>query len=562
MASKGQQGTGSPAAFITPYLDAAKVAEDVLHTLGDAFVRKTTEEWEEFIQDAQEEWEELLLQRPLGGITEHSSMEEEDEDSVETVEGKIHLTLPPELFAWKDKRAFPILGLKRTDSKASEEVEELQAAVKDLYTYLVDVSDMAREDSSEVFNHMSTAIQKVVDAIDHVNTRRNHWQDLIGDVRALRDDSGNSMFTLVGVIQDLMTPPHTQVIDKEDKVDRVKSLMVKIDEDMIYNFTFLNDRVKALERQATTAQEVEASLGTFDWDTPVVDAHSLQVSTIRKILEDNDRLVLENVTLLDKLDQLAADITAQGRAVLGRHTFSLEGNVRYLAMLECPSGDAFVAFVDPMVLFNHDAMYVPVTNWEKMTRAMEESGTLSVTNRKVVASYNLQYLFWHTEGKQVVMGKVLAVFASAEKWSGMGGMDGQRVEIELSADTAADAVCTMIADRLSAGSQLAQLVQMMLEHTQRWLLTVHKHLDAELTKLMQMNILEEEALILLSEDVIIMFDCFYAIRHKRMDFVVKGSRVEYMVWCIWILLQVHMAMDDFVKDGLKYNLAISAAFNF
>jgi hypothetical protein len=134
------------------------------------------------------------------------------------------------------------------------------------------------------------------------------------------------------------------------------------------------------------------------------------------------------------------------------------------------------------------------------------------------------------------------------------------VEIELSADTAADAVRTMIGDRFLVGSQLAQLAQTMLEHTQRWLLMVHKHLDAKLVKLTQMNILEEEALILLSEEVIIMFDRFYAIRHKCMDLVVKGNRVEYMVRCIWISLQVHMAMDDFVKDGLKYNLAISAAF--
>jgi hypothetical protein len=134
------------------------------------------------------------------------------------------------------------------------------------------------------------------------------------------------------------------------------------------------------------------------------------------------------------------------------------------------------------------------------------------------------------------VGKVLPVFASAKKWSGTGGMDGQRVEIELSEDTAADAVRTMIGDRLPAGSQLAQLAQMMLEHTQHWLLMVHKHLDAELVKLTQVNILKEEALILLLEEVIIMFDHFYAIQCKRMDFVVKGKRVEYMVRRIWILL--------------------------
>jgi hypothetical protein len=57
-----------------------------------------------------------------------------------------------------------------------------------------------------------------------------------------------------------------------------------------------------------------------------------------------------------------------------------------------------------------------------------------------------------------------------------------------------------------------------------------------------------------------MFDCFYTIRHNRMDFTVKSVRFEYMVWCIWLAMQVHMAMDKFVKDGMKYNSTISAAF--
>ncbi len=91
-------------------------------------------------------------------------------------------------------------------------------------------------------------------------------------------------------------------------------------------------------------------------------------------------------------------------------------------------------------------------------------------------------------------------------------------------------------------------------------MTVHKHLDTELTKLTQMKIPPKEALILLLEKIIIMFNRFYAIYHKHMDFIVKGTQVEYMVWCICLTLQVHMAMDDFVKDRMNYDLAISAAF--
>ena len=41
---------------------------------------------------------------------------------------------------------------------------------------------------------------------------------------------------------------------------------------------------------------------------------------------------------------------------------------------------------------------------------------------------------------------------------------------------------------------------------------------------------------------------------------VKGAKVEYMVRCIWLTLQVHLSMDKFVRDGLKYNSAILAVF--
>ena len=81
-----------------------------------------------------------------------------------------------------------------------------------------------------------------------------------------------------------------------------------------------------------------------------------------------------------------------------------------------------------------------------------------------------------------------------------------------------------------------------------------------MTKLTQMDISAEEALILLLEEVIIMFDQFYTIWRKQMEFTVKWTSVEYMVHCIWPTLQVHMAMDAFVCDSMKYNSAISARF--
>jgi ribosomal protein L12E/L44/L45/RPP1/RPP2 len=229
-------------------------------------------------------------------------------------------------------------------------------------------------------------------------------------------------------------------------------------------------------------------------------------------------------------------------------------------MKECPNGEAFSAFVDPMVVFCHDAAYTPLTGWEALTKAMEKSGNFPLTDRKVVASYNAHHSWWFSEGKTVVAGKTLQAFASKEKWQGTGGMDGRRDEIELSLVTSADSIRTAIEYKLPAGSQLGQLALRMLEHTLNWFTTVFKHLDSEFVRLTQVNISEEETLILLSEEVIIMFDRFYAIRRKRMDFTVHGSHVEYMVRCIWLSMEVHMVMDEFTANGMKYNSTISAAF--
>jgi hypothetical protein len=157
-------------------------------------------------------------------------------------------------------------------------------------------------------------------------------------------------------------------------------------------------------------------------------------------------------------------------------------------------------------------------------------------------------------------GKVIGTFAMAEKWQGMGGMIGCRKEINNSAKVAGDHVQQAIGDKLPGGGKLSQLAIWMMEHTQSWFQKVHKHLDSKLTKLNQMGILQEHTLVLLLQEVLIMFEQFYSIRQKRMDFTVKGSRVKYMVRCIWLTLKVHVQMDEFVCNGLKYNLAISAAF--
>ncbi len=198
-----------------------------------------------------------------------------------------------------------------------------------------------------------------------------------------------------------------------------------------------------------------------------------------------------------------------------------------------------------------------------MVEGDERDGEIGLhvkTDRRVVALFDANNSWWYTEGKGGTPSLKLAAFASAKKRSGAGGMIGHRDKIEASMQSASNPIRGGIEHKLPIGGKLAQVATCMLERMNLWIYMVHKHLDEELQKLTQMGIPEGNVLVLLSEEIIIMFKCFHAIRRKRFDFTVQGAGVKYMVCCVWLTLQVHVEMDEFVKNSLKKNPALLAAF--
>jgi hypothetical protein len=194
-----------------------------------------------------------------------------------------------------------------------------------------------------------------------------------------------------------------------------------------------------------------------------------------------------------------------------------------------------------------------------MTLAMEDD--YSSTARKVVALYYQMHCCWYSEGKPVVAGKVMAAFKDANKLNGLSSMDGCHHEIETSAATSAEIAKTWATDKLPSDGKLAPLALKMIDRTIEWIHTVHKHLDLEYTKLTQQHILKEDALILLSKELIIMFTRIQAVQMQLMEFVAsRANKVDYMARCIWITCQVHRVMQEFVQGGLHRNAAIAAVF--
>ena len=82
----------------------------------------------------------------------------------------------------------------------------------------------------------------------------------------------------------------------------------------------------------------------------------------------------------------------------------------------------------------------------------------------------------------------------------------------------------------------------------------------ELMRLTQLHISKEKSLILLLEEVIIMYSRIHDVRKHMMEFTGQVNKADYMVRCIWVTLQVHWVMQEFVQGGLKSHPAIGSAF--
>jgi hypothetical protein len=233
---------------------------------------------------------------------------------------------------------------------------------------------------------------------------------------------------------------------------------------------------------------------------------------------------------------------------------------------ELPSGGLVVVelFVDINILLCNHPNVDPGNassslTWDKATKDMAAKGYAPAA-RKAVRSFHEVVALLYTDGKEAIAGHKIAEFKTKGEWMGEDGRDGRRRRIEEKLLSAKIAVEVSIESKLLAGSKLCSLALAMVERTYNWYVVLHRHLDAELVRLTQMKLDTEALLVLLSEEVIIMFTLAHNIRKRGLEFSVTVDPLEYMVRCIWLTLEIHSVMEEMIKHGLGANGAINAAF--
>jgi hypothetical protein len=221
-------------------------------------------------------------------------------------------------------------------------------------------------------------------------------------------------------------------------------------------------------------------------------------------------------------------------------------------------------FVDINTMPCHNAKVNPgnassLLTWDKATKDMSLKGYTAAA-RKVICSFQERVSSLYTDGKEALPGQKIAAFKTAGEWTGEEGRDGRRQHIEEKLLTARIAAIAAIESKLKAGSKLRSLALSMVDKTYNWYVVLHRHLDAELVRLTQMKLDSESLLVLLSEEVIIMFTLVHNIRKKGLEFSLGCDPLEYMVQCIWLTIEIHGVMEDMIKHGISSNSAINAAF--
>jgi hypothetical protein len=184
-------------------------------------------------------------------------------------------------------------------------------------------------------------------------------------------------------------------------------------------------------------------------------------------------------------------------------------------------------------------------------KLMIQCGIADQSCQKTIFSFERQYPpgFETNEGGTVKDGDTFPVFKSKKVWVGSDGRSGARAKYLAKVDTAAERAIAYVMRYTKAGP-LRELCLEMIRISQRFWTALYDYLNNDLERLLQFGIVEKECLVLVSEQMQIVFEQVFIKRMMMPEFsVVPGTKVsfEYAAQICFFTLQAHTAMADFTE---------------
>ena len=243
--------------------------------------------------------------------------------------------------------------------------------------------------------------------------------------------------------------------------------------------------------------------------------------------------------------------------MFGTFSFNSRASLEAFIIKENVSGKSFPAFVCAHSIFSHDVESSSVSEDQKL---LARQGISAPTTRRYITLFQERYNRPYTgEKKTIDAGTKISALSSILKWRGESGQDGESQKIKSTLRTASATAKTYADNNLPLG-QARELAKELISVSVDFHEKLHSHFEDEVTKLTQMGIPGDDALLLVSEQYTLIFDRMFDVRKLMTEYSTDVDEVSYLVDSLWITLKTHMVMAAFVENGLKYNTTISASF--
>ena len=311
----------------------------------------------------------------------------------------------------------------------------------------------------------------------------------------------------------------------------------------------------ASARPTSLFQQFSARPPPPDVDGGVDSSFATQLASLQFSLTAQQELLEAQQLELAQQREHIATLRAEAAVVSQQdqmNRYSLMDEAGLTALLEDEGFDPsrVAIFCDMNSLLSHATeAFKGITELGERTKLMIQCGIADQSCQKTIFSFERQYPpgFETNEGGTVRDGDTFPIFKSKKVWVGSDGRSGARAKYLSKVDTASERAIAYVMRYTKAGP-LRELCLEMIRTSQRFWTGLFDYLNNDLERLIQFGISEKECLVLVSEQLQIVFEQVFIKRMMMPEFsVIPGTKVsfDYAAQIFFFTLQAHTAMVDF-----------------
>jgi hypothetical protein len=280
-------------------------------------------------------------------------------------------------------------------------------------------------------------------------------------------------------------------------------------------------------------------------------------------IEEQDRLITDQAAVLQEQDrrliQQESTISALKLEVLSLSGQGGNGVVR-LSRWNFPDVKALeeflrannfnptrvAVFVDWISLLAHSPdSYKKTEELGEQMKLATKLGIQDLSSHKAIFSFSRVFppgLKTNADG-EIKDGETFPMLSSMQEWSGFDGNAGARVKFLEKVSVASERHQTYADTHTS--NDLKEFVMWENRTSQRFWTDVMAYIHNDLERLRQFGIPEKDCLVLVSEQLRIIFDQTFSKRMHMPELSTENDKFEYAAQIAWHTLQAHAVMDDF-----------------